>query len=239
VRLIFLGTRGNIDITSRLHRRHTSTLVAHRRDRVMIDCGADWLHHISDVQPTAIVLTHAHSDHVDGLKRGSPCVVYAPAAVWKQIGKWPVEQRRIVLPHRAVRIGDVTFEAVPVRHSLRAPAVGYRITRGHSRIFYVPDVLEIPRRMKALVDVTMYIGDGATLRRPIQRRHGDVLVGHTSIRNQIDWCARAGVARAIFTHCGTAIVANHDDAERAIESFGHSSGVATSVAHDGLEMRIP
>jgi len=239
MKLIFLGTRGNIDIKSRLHRRHTSMLVAHRRDRVMIDCGADWLHHVSDVHPTAIVLTHAHNDHVDGLKRGSPCVVYAPSDVWKQIGKWPVEQRRIVRPYRPFRCGTVTFEAVPVGHSLRAPAVGYRIAHGRSRIFYVPDVLEIPRRMKALVDVRLYIGDGAALRRPIQRRVGDACVGHASVRDQVDWCARAGVRRAIFTHCGTAIVSNDDDAERAIESFGRSSGVATSLAYDGLEIRIP
>ena len=66
--LTFLGTRGNIDVRSRRHRRHTATLVSYRGMNVMIDCGADWLRQPHRLQPNAIVLTHAHSDHVDGLK---------------------------------------------------------------------------------------------------------------------------------------------------------------------------
>ena len=46
--------------------------------------GADWLHRIGEVSPTAIVLTHAHSDHVDGLRAGAPCPVYATADALKQ-----------------------------------------------------------------------------------------------------------------------------------------------------------
>jgi ribonuclease BN (tRNA processing enzyme) len=41
--LTFLGTRGNIDVRTRRHRRHTSTLVSYQGKRVMIDCGTDWL----------------------------------------------------------------------------------------------------------------------------------------------------------------------------------------------------
>jgi glyoxylase-like metal-dependent hydrolase (beta-lactamase superfamily II) len=36
----------------------------------MVDCGADWLNAINSVSPTAIVLTHAHSDHAFGLAKG-------------------------------------------------------------------------------------------------------------------------------------------------------------------------
>jgi phosphoribosyl 1,2-cyclic phosphodiesterase len=238
VRLIFLGTRANIDIKSRLHRRHTSTLVAHRRDRIMIDCGADWLRHVRDVRPTAIVITHAHGDHVDGLKHGAPCAVYATTDVWRQIDEWPLQQRRVVLPRRPVKIGRFVFEAIPVRHSLRAPAVAYRIAHGRTHVFYVPDVLKVPRRTDALVDLALYVGDGATVHRPIQRSLGNTLVGHASVRSQVKWCAQAGIPRAIFTHCGTAIVANQDDAERTVAAFGCASGVEASVAYDGLEIRI-
>jgi hypothetical protein len=41
--LTFLGTRGEIDIRSRLHRRHSSLLVCAGGPLVMIDRGADWL----------------------------------------------------------------------------------------------------------------------------------------------------------------------------------------------------
>jgi uracil-DNA glycosylase len=80
MKLTFLGTRGNIDVRSRRHQRHTSTLISFRRDRVMIDCSADWLRRVDRVRPSAIVLTHAHSDHVEGLKHGAPLcpVKYRP-----------------------------------------------------------------------------------------------------------------------------------------------------------------
>ncbi len=204
----------------------------------MIDCGADWLHRVDDLRPTAIVVTHGHSDHVDGLKTGAPCGVYATADVWNQIDRWPVEQRRVVRPHEVFTIGGLTFEPIPAQHSLRAPAVGYRIASGRTRVFYVPDVLRIPGRIDVLANVDLYIGDGASLHRPIQRRRNGSLVGHASVQRQVAWCATAGIHRAIFTHCGTGIVANPENSERVIAGFGRAYNVRTSIAYDGLEMRI-
>jgi len=37
----------------------------------------------------------------------------------------------------------IEFEAFPVEHSLRAPAVGYRVTAGRRAIFYGPDLVSI------------------------------------------------------------------------------------------------
>jgi ribonuclease BN (tRNA processing enzyme) len=58
--LTFLGTRGEIDARKRRHRMHTSLLVSYRSANVMIDCGLDWLGKLERVDPSAIVLTHAH-----------------------------------------------------------------------------------------------------------------------------------------------------------------------------------
>ncbi len=41
--LTFPGTRGEIEISSRFHRRHSALLVEHDEAHIMIDCGADWL----------------------------------------------------------------------------------------------------------------------------------------------------------------------------------------------------
>jgi predicted protein tyrosine phosphatase len=32
------------------------------------------------------------------------------------------------------------------------------------------------------------------------------LIGHAPVTAQLDWCKSAGVARAMFTHCGSGIV---------------------------------
>src|SRR3990170_2465718 len=79
--LTFLGTRGEIDVRTRRHRRHTSTLVSNRGSRVTIDCGSDWLLEVHCLAPDAIVVTHAHPDHVDGLRNGSPCPPRLPCSL--------------------------------------------------------------------------------------------------------------------------------------------------------------
>ena len=67
MKLTFLGTRGEIEARTALHRMHSCLMVD---GRVLVDCGADWLGKISALCPQAIILTHAHLDHAGGLKRG-------------------------------------------------------------------------------------------------------------------------------------------------------------------------
>jgi phosphoribosyl 1,2-cyclic phosphodiesterase len=238
VKLTFLGTRGNIDVRSRRHQRHTSTLVSLSKNRVMIDCGADWLGRLQRAKPGAILLTHAHPDHVDGLRQGAPCTVYAMAEVWQRIRNWPLSERTILRPHEPVTFGSLEFEPVPVHHSLRAPAVGYRISSGKTMVFYVPDVLDILDRDRVFAGVTLYIGDGASIRRSIQRRQNGTRVGHASVETQVGWCADAGIPRAIFTHCGTGIVAHGVEAEGTVVALAQARGLVAQVAYDGLQVAL-
>src|SRR6185436_10599109 len=106
----------------------------------MIDCGADWLSRLKRIDPTAIVLTHAHGDHALGLAHGAPCPVFATAETWALIARFPLADVRVIEPPRRFSIGMVSFEAFLVDHSLRAPAVGYRVTTGRAAFFYVPDL---------------------------------------------------------------------------------------------------
>src|SRR4029077_15745413 len=94
--LTFLGTRGGIDTRTRRHRIHTSLLVSYRSANVMIDAGLDWLGKLKRASPRAIVLTHAHSDHAWGLKRGAPCPVYAPEKTWQELQQYPMKDRHVI-----------------------------------------------------------------------------------------------------------------------------------------------
>jgi phosphoribosyl 1,2-cyclic phosphodiesterase len=239
IELTFLGTRGGIKVRSRAHRRHSSLLVVSGGHRTMIDCGSDWLGRLDKIAPDAIIVTHAHPDHAFGLADGAPCPVYAPERTWRNLPDYPIADRRTVPLRKPISLGRLSWEAFPVVHSVRAPAVGYRVSGRTIDFFYVPDVVAIPERSEALQGALLYIGDGATIRRSMVRRHGEALFGHCSIRTQLGWCAKEGVDRAVFTHCGTEIVSG--DGRRLgpeVGRLGRDVGVNARIARDGLTLRL-
>jgi ribonuclease BN (tRNA processing enzyme) len=160
VELTLLGTCGEFEKRTR---RHSALLLRHGEARIMIDCGADWRGRVAWLAPSAIVLIHGHPDHAFGLADGISCPVYATAATWQLIDRYPIADRRVVSVGEPLSIEGIRFEAVAVEHSTRAPAVGYRITAGSVSIFYVPDVVAIPQRRRALSGIDLYVGDGATI----------------------------------------------------------------------------
>jgi hypothetical protein len=94
--------------------------------------------------------------------------------------------------------------------------------------------------MAALRGVDLYVGDGAAIVRPIVRigRRKGIPVGHASIATQLGWCLRTGVPRAIFTHCGRAIVAGPTAIEKRIDELGRAHHVEATIANDGLRVRV-
>lgn len=218
---------------------HSSLLVCFRRKAVMIDCGADWAGRLDGVSPDAILITHAHPDHAAGLKSGAPCPVYATAETWSRIRTGAIAAKSVIRPRRPVELFGIVFEAFPVEHSIRAPAVGYRVTAGRRSIFYVPDLVRIRNQAEALRAIDLYIGDGASISRGILRKRGKAIIGHASIRTQLDWCRTEGVRRAIFSHCGSQIVSGDPEAVAAkVRLLGLEAGVEAAIARDGLSISV-
>jgi phosphoribosyl 1,2-cyclic phosphodiesterase len=233
--LSFPGTRGEIEPRSRLHRMHTCLRVGHD---ILVDCGADWLGKFERLKPKAIVLTHAHLDHVGGLQHGFAGTVYATVQTWERIKRYPIQKKRTVTPRQPFRVGRIGFEAFTLEHSLIAPAVGYRITAGDTIVFYAPDLVSIHEQSQALARVALYIGDGASITRPLIRRRGKTLIGHASVRQQLDWCRDESVPRVVITHCGSQIVKDAGSVSEKIGALARERGVEAEVAYDGMELTV-
>jgi hypothetical protein len=160
-----------------------------------------------------------------------------PCESWQTMDKYPIRERHTINPRTASDICGITFEAFPVEHSLRAPAVGYQISAGGSCVFYVPDLVSIPERAAALTGVDLYVGDGATLIRPLVRRRGRVFIGHVPVAAQLLWCQEEGVPRAVFTHCGSQVVCGDGRCVVArLRAMRQELGVRAQFAHDGMEI---
>lgn len=240
MKITFLGTRGEIEPKTVRHRMHTSILFSHKGKRVMVDCGTTWLGKIDRIKPDHIVLTHAHPDHAFGLKRGTPCPVWATQETWKLIDKFPIPKslRKLIKPRKKHRIGGIQFEPFKLLHSLRCPAVGYRITSGKTKLFYAPDVAWIEEMEDAFESIQFYIGDGATINRPMVRKDkksGEIF-GHATIRQQLTWCKKMGVPEMIITHCGSAVVAHEKKAQSQIAALAEERGIDCLIAFDGMEL---
>lgn len=239
MKIIFLGTRGYIDVRTKKHYRHTSTLICFKGKRVMIDCGLDWLNELDQIKPDAIILTHAHPDHAWGLKNGAPCPVYATRASWrvKELKKFPIKEKITIRDRQEITICGITFEVFDEVHSLLCPGVGYRITAGKVTIYYAGDLISINQRRAALKNAQLYIGDGATITRPMVRRKDNKLFGHTTIQAQLGWCKKENVSHAIITHCGTQIVSDRSGKATAkILQLANARDVKVAIAYDGMKI---
>jgi phosphoribosyl 1,2-cyclic phosphodiesterase len=203
----------------------------------MVDCGEDWRGAVDELEPQAIVVTHAHPDHAWGLKDGAPCPVYATPDAWEDLDSFPIQRRKVIRARDPTEISGIVFEPFPVLHSTRAPTVGYRIRAGAVTIFCVPDVAWIVDREEALSGCKVYVGDGATIRQSMVRKPDETIIGHVPIRTQLTWCEKEGVPRAVFTHCGSEIVEGDERVLGAeIRDIAEERGVQVEIAHDGMEM---
>lgn len=188
--VVVLGTKGMIRDPSR---KHASLLIVENGFRLRIDKG-DY----DQVQYDALVVTHAHPDHISGVGREES--FYSTEPVRRLVG-----DRVNLLPWREpVTIGPFSVTAYPVVHSTKAQAAALRIEGPFGAIAYAPDVLawESRRdRTECLDRANIYFGDGSHPSGVIRRSDGR-LVGHAPWATQLSWAHEAGVQEVVLTHLG-------------------------------------
>lgn len=206
--------------------------------RLLLDAGGTWTGRLHSLRPDWIAITHAHPDHAFALEEGTEAPVYVSAESYELLKHYPVKRFRVFKPGRELHLGPFRVRPYEVVHSIRAPAVGFRIRACETTLAYNPDIISIVHERSVLTGVDVYIGDGASLTRPLVRRRGDALFGHTTVRAQLNWCKRYGIRRAYIVHCGKQLVQMPPEAllERVDELAGPD--VHATVAYDGMRVRF-
>ena len=125
---------------------------------------------------------------------------------------------------------------------MRCPCVAARIELGGETIVYSGDIIAFEEPSTALAGAGLYIGDGSTLKGSLVRRHASgALMGHTTVRAQLGWLGKFGVARAIFSHFGKGPIEMGEPAlTEALAELAREKapGCRVTAARDGLSLEI-
>jgi ribonuclease BN (tRNA processing enzyme) len=229
--LVFLGTKGEIEESSPKHAYHSSLLLRHEGVSLLIDYGVLHKFRPEEISPSAILVTHAHPDHYVWLKEDIETVIPVYLTMETlEYGKFKPENQKVIAPGEKFEIGSVECLAYRVIHSIRCPAVGYKLKIDQKTLVYNSDLVDIIDKDSVLTGVDYYIGDGSGIRANLVRRRGNQLFGHTRIITQINWCKKYGINHIIFTHLGKETI------EKEAEFKQEHPDI--SLAYDGMELRL-
>ena len=231
LKLIFLGTKGEIEESNEKHRYNSSLLLVSEGDRLLLDYGMLHQYNLEELAPDAILITHAHPDHYVWLKQAieTDIPVYLTEETLAY-GKFKPSNSQVIESDKYYNKGGFQFLAYRVLHSIRCPAVGYKVNMQNKTLIYNPDLVAIVNKEEVLADVDYYIGDGSSIKSNLVRRRGDILFGHTRMTTQINWCKKYGIDHILFTHLGRETIAAEDE-------FGRDHPEAI-FAYDGMEVII-
>jgi len=242
MRLHFFGTKGYVEEESEAHRGHSAFTLEAAGFRLLCGFGQNRQGMLAKIAPDAILVSHAHPDHSWGLKEGTGLPVYASAVTHEIMKDLPIPRREVLEPRRAAKIGPFRVTTYPVVHSVRCPCVASRIETPEGSLVYSGDIVSFDDPQEALVGADAYLGDGSTLKGSLVRRHpSGALIGHTTMRAQLGWLAKAEVERAVFSHFGKGPIEMGEEALRA--ALAELAAVKApdcrvTAARDGLRLRL-
>ncbi len=216
IRMTFLGTRAGVEENTENHFYHSSLLLhsinAHPF-RLLIDYGRIRAYDLSILKPDAILITHAHPDHyLWTLQEVNTAVPIYLTRETYDYGTYTPVHPRIFTPYNNLTLGPFQIFPYRVLHSINCPAVGFKIELPDGIVLiYNSDLVDIIGKEYILQGVDYYIGDGSSVKENLVRRKGEMLLGHTAIPNQIEWCLKYGIKNIIFTHLGKDIMKRGND----------------------------
>jgi len=211
------------------------------KEGILIDAGPDILKELRRAKIAeikALLITHAHSDHLAGLKGlkfKKLIPLYALEEVHQKIkknfGSKVAYLKKVIRPFREFKIDTVKFKGLVVEHSQNFTTLAYLIIFGskgkEKKIVYMPDYKKVPQKsQKLMANCDLLILGGSILKK--------VIPWHSPIVEGINLAQKLKAKKVYFTHLGHQTLP-HQELERFVQEKG---GPQFKIAYDGLTLNL-
>ncbi len=242
MKLIFPGTKGEIEESSPKHQYHSSLIVKYLNTNILIDLGEKHSPYLNGLINSfdALLITHAHPDHYlwTVFENNEIKIPVYLTEISLSYGKNKPLNTVLVEDGKQFFIKELNITPFNVIHSLRCPAVCYKIV-GDKIILYAPDILDTEQKKDVVFkDVDILIADGSSIDINLVRRRDDKFFGHAMLKTIINWCSRYSITQLIITHCGKQIVTDDENVILNKINEYSKSKVDVKIAYDGYEIEV-
>lgn len=232
MKIIILGTRGEIEESLPYHSKHSGLLVDGKflfdlGEKSFLQYGAKW-----------IFLTHLHPDHAYFVRWGqeeqplTSAPIYAPETP---------EGFSVLVMDQEIHIQGYTIVPIPTHHSKRVKSQAYLVNKGAKSFLYTGDLVWINKEyQEKLGHLDLVITEASFMRKGGMIRRDPTtgqIYGHTGIPNLID-IFKSHTSKILFTHFGSWFYKNTQESRKSLSLLGKQNGVEVVVGYDGLEIEI-
>ena len=233
MKIIFLGTLGEIEEICPGHKKKSGILFVKDGKKLLVDCG-DSSH--LETNPDYIFITHFHPDHYLGLENRS-LEIYTSKICTRDL---PEDLSVKLKTIDSGKLGPFKVQTFPTIHSKKVHSVALKV----DNVLYTSDLIGFSNgakkdRDKIFQGVDFVIGDGSFIKKGgMVRRDPDTgeIYGHTGIPNIVKWCEEQNVKALFITHFGEWFT---KDPKKGIEKLQSLSKTLKILpARDGLEVDL-
>lgn len=220
-------------------RRPCSALIEDGNHKILLDAGLMDLHdRFEPGELSAIVLTHYHPDHVQGLLhlrwgKGEQIPVYAPPDQegFADLFKYPgILKIRNLNAFEALELGDFNLTPLPLNHSKLT--FGYAIAhRDGARFAYLTDTLGLPQDSDDFLNGWKANHIAVDCSHPPSDFSGKAPQNHNDVTAALAMIQRSGAQRGWLTHLG-------HEADCWLMDHAHTLPTHVTQAMDGQAVDI-
>lgn len=227
---------------SKSKRTQSSILI---NNKLLVDCTPSIEEQMEKLNPKieAILITHAHSDCIQGLKKVQQYLAKDTVSVYtlphtiklinKIIGEKDYLEFHEVKPYDAIKILDFSVTAYPVEHSVLQPKFDPTISWKINSIVYAEDI-----------DEDFFLSDKSNKLKSVMKRAKVVLLdgalckgklkGHINIWHVISHLKNQGIDNVYFIQVGHSCP-TYEELSRELKLYSPNF----VVTYDGMEIKSP